>query len=137
MKTLLTTTAAALLIAGAAYAEDTASGGMTDMNDQMTIDQQSMDETGVDRATRSGATVAGAFDDWDTNQDQYLSREEYEAGVASHESADQLPEWDELSAERADEQGRLSRQDFEDSISNWYPTDATTTGTSESLGGSK
>lgn len=129
MKTLLTTTAAALLIAGTAYAQDPADPA-TDMTGQTTIDQQGTTGMGgVD-----GTAGTDTFDQWDTNQDQFLSREEYEAGVNADPNPEQYPSWDELSADRADDQGRISRQDYEDAISKSDPADATTTGTSESLG---
>lgn len=127
MKTLLTTTAAALLIAGTAYAADELGDPIEGDMDETTIQQPATDMGGVD--------AAGTFSEFDTDQDQYLTRDEYEAGVSAHPNADQFPSWDELSANSTDPEGRLSQDEYEDAINKSDPADAATTGTSDSLGG--
>lgn len=125
MKTLLTTTAAALLIAGTAYsASDRVQETAGEPDDQTVVEAQER------------ADLPRTFTEWDTDHDGYLSREEYEAGVQGHPNAAEFPTWDELDAQMADPEGRMTAQDFQDSVSKYYPADAITRGSSESLGGS-
>lgn len=121
MKTLIMTTAAALLIGGAAYAADETMGTAGKADDKTVVGE------------RTAADLSRTFDEWDTNQDEYLSREEYEAGVSGSEHAHHYPTWDELDAAHADSQGRLLTEDYE----KWYPAASITTGTSEDLGGTE
>src|SRR5690625_1024619 len=124
MKTLLTTTAAALLIAGTAYsASDKVQETAGHSDDQTVVEAQER------------ADLPRTFTEWDTNHDGYLSREEYEAGVQGHPNAGEFPTWDQLDAQMADPEGRMTAQDFQDSVSKYYPADAITRGSSESLGG--
>lgn len=126
MKTLITTAAAALLIAGTAYAasNNTAeTAGKTD--DQTVVEAQ-------ERAENPPAYSVMLIE-WDTNQDGYLTREEYEAGAQTYSNPDDIPGWDELDAAHADPQGRLMLADHE----KWYPADALTEGTSQKLGTGK
>ncbi|HLS18647.1 MAG TPA: hypothetical protein VK090_02470 [Paracoccaceae bacterium] len=126
MKMLLTSTAAALLIAGTAYAQDPADGSI---DGEMTIDQSTTDLGGV------GAAGADKFSQWDTDQDGSLTRDEYEAGVNADADPTQYPSWDEVSANSADPESGISQSEFEDAVGQSDPADASTSGTSDSLGG--
>lgn len=118
MRTLIMTTAIALLIGGAAHAADETMGTAGTPGDQTAVDTRATD-------------LSQTFSAWDTDQDDYLTREEYEAGVQAHPTPEDFPSWDALDAAHADPQGRLSLEDSE----KWYPASAITRGTSEDLGG--
>ncbi|HLS18646.1 MAG TPA: hypothetical protein VK090_02465 [Paracoccaceae bacterium] len=112
MRTLIMTTAVALLIGGAAHAADETTGTAGMPGDQT-------------------ADLSQTFSTWDTDKDEYLTREEYEAGVQAHPTPEDFPSWDALDAAHADPQGRLLLRDSE----KWYPASAITRGTSDDLGG--
>lgn len=132
MKTLLTSTAAALLIAGTAYAQDatdSAADGATDGS--MTMDQGTTDLGGI------GAAGAEKFSKWDSNHDGSLTRDEYEAGINAESDPSQYPSWDVVSADSVDPESGISQSEFDKAISKANPANATTSGTSDSLGGAE
>lgn len=121
MRMLITTSAAALLMAGTAYAADRTSETAGQPDDQTVVQAQARADT------------SRLFTEWDADQDGYLSREEYEAGVQAHPNPQDFPGWDKLDATYADPEGRMLLSDSE----KWYPASAITRGTSEDLGGSE
>lgn len=130
MKTLLTSTAAALLIAGTAYAQDTTGSAADGAMDSGTTMNQSTTDLG-------GSSAAGAekFSEWDSDHDGSLTRDEYEAGINSESDPSQYPSWDVVSADSVDPESGISQSEFDNAISKASPADATTSGTSDSLGG--
>ena len=101
MKTLLMTTVAALFAAGAAYAEEV----------KVLIDTDSDGRVTVEEWDASRADFA--FGEWDTDADSMLSRDEYEARLATQENADSFGGWDDsYAAWDADGDGMLSMEEY-------------------------
>ncbi len=110
MKTFLMSSAAALLIAGTAFA------------------QSSMDANGdgmIDREEYMAGMGENAFGSWDTDGDGMLSRIEYDAGIASQDDADAYSNWDDRYAEwDADQDEMLSADEYGEGMFGSFDMDA-------------
>lgn len=108
MKTFMMSSAAALLIAGSAFA-----AGDWDQNADGMMDRDEF------RASMGD----NAFGAWDTDGDGMLSRAEYEAGVQTQDDADTYSGWDDQYGEwDADQDEMLNRDEYEEGL--WTAFDA-------------
>ncbi len=100
MKTLLMSSAAALLIAGTAFAAS--------------MDAASMDANGdgsISRDEFNASMGDNSFGAWDTDNDGMLSRAEYEAGAKQSENADSLSTWDDRYSDWDENQDEMLTSD--------------------------
>jgi hypothetical protein len=109
MKTFFMTSAAALLIAGTAFAQsgwDANADGM------------------IDRDEFSAGLGENAYGEWDTDGDGMLSRDEYQAGVEGSDEADSFSAWDDNYAGwDSDEDEMLSRDEYEEGLWSSFDSD--------------
>ena len=109
MRILLTSTAAVLFAAGAAYAD-------------MSWDANA--DSNVDREEFRAGLGENAFGKWDADQDGMLSRDEYDAGVEMQDDADGFGTWDDRYSEwDADQDEMLSRDEYEEGLWTSYDAD--------------
>jgi hypothetical protein len=107
MKTLMISTAA-LLLAGAAFAQTSLDSNADGM---------------IDRDEFRASFGDSAFGTWDTNGDQMLSRSEYEAGVDAQNDADSYSAWDDRYGEwDSDQDEMLSADEYDEGL--WSEFDA-------------
>ncbi len=110
MKALMTSTAAALLLAGTAFADTS-----WDKNADGQIDREEF---------RAGMGE-DAFGSWDTDGDGMLSRSEYEAGIQGQDDADSFGTWDERYGEwDTDQDEMLTRDEYEEGLWGTFDADA-------------
>lgn len=110
MKTFLMSSAAALLIAGTAYAQ---SGMDTDGDGMISHDEF------------TAGMGENAFGAWDTDNDGMLSRAEYEAGAKQQEDADTLSTWDDRYSDWDENQDEmLSGDEYSQGLWSSYDADA-------------
>ena len=108
MKTFMMSSAAALLIAGTAFAQS---------------DWDANADSMIDREEFRAGLGENAFGEWDADQDNMLSRDEYDAGVEMQDDADGFGTWDDRYGEwDADQDEMLSRDEYEEGL--WGAFDA-------------
>jgi hypothetical protein len=111
MKKLMMTSAAALLVAGTAFAADTS----WDTNGDGMIDR--------DEYNAGMSQNDSTFGAWDSDGDGTLSRGEYETGVQESDDPDGFGSWDErYSGWDADEDDMLSSDEYSEGL--WGTFDA-------------
>ena len=111
MKTLMMSTAAVLIATAGAFAAEAS----LDTNNDGQIDAQEW--------TASRADSTAVFGQWDTNGDNALSQDEYDAGVQAQSDADQFGSWDDrYKAWDTDENGMLSQDEYDTGL--WNNFDA-------------
>ena len=88
MRNFLMTTAAALLVSGAVYAQTTGAGDKTE------YDANLDNVIGQDEFQGSPWRGGERFSDWDTDQDDMLSRDEISQGVFQRYDEDGDGNWD-------------------------------------------
>ena len=116
MKTLLMSTAAALFAFGTAYADQTDVVVLVDEDVDGVI---TMDEWGASRAETSDI-----FGDWDADQDNALSRDEYTAGVEMQDDADSFGTWDDRYSDwDADADGMLTQDEYNTGLFDIFDAD--------------
>lgn len=112
MKTFMMTSAAALLVAGTAFAQSD-----WDANADGKIDREEF---------RAGMSQnENVFGTWDADGDGVLSREEYDAGVAAQDDADTYGSWDERFGERElADPDRMTAEEYTEGLWTAFDTDA-------------
>lgn len=115
MKTLLMSTAAVMFVAGTAYAEDV----------RVMIDADEDGQVTVEEWDSSRAGMTNVFGDRDTDADNYLTQEEYEAYVDAQGTADSAHSWDDRYAGwDTDGDGMLSVDEYNAGLWAAYDADA-------------
>ena len=110
MKTLMMSSAAALLIAGTAFAQSELDANADGM---------------IDRDEFVAAMGEDAFGAWDTDGDGMLSRAEFEAGVEQQDDADAFGTWDERYSEwDTDQDEMLTSEEYAAGLFGAFDADA-------------
>jgi hypothetical protein len=114
MKTLMMSTVAAVFAFGTAYAQDVL----------VLIDEDSDGQITVQEWEASRADTTAVFGEWDTDADNILSRDEYEAGVEMQDDADTFGAWDDYYTEwDEDQDGMLTQDEYDAGLFDTFDTD--------------
>ena len=114
MKTLLMSTAAAMFIAGTAYAEDVKVMIDTDGDGQITVEEWNSSRSEADKI----------FGTWDSDGDGMLSQDEYAAGTQMQTDADSFGAWDDHYAGwDEDGDGMLSADEYNSGVFSTFDAD--------------